>query len=105
MDLANEGAHAASWLVGHAVSHGLVAEGDRVWAYNRLLEAVGLYGPSCPANLAREYDIDSALLALAEVAVKNGLVEDTASGRDRAAMRVAGCIVPPPSAPSGSEIS
>ncbi len=101
MDLAYEGARAASWLVEYAVSHGLVVEGDRVWAYNRLLESVGLYGPSCPACPEGEYDIDLALWALAEVAVKNGLVEDTAGGRDRAAMRVAGCIVPPPSVVGG----
>ena len=33
-----------SQLVEYAVRHGLIEEGDRVWASNRLLEALGLDG-------------------------------------------------------------
>ena len=88
---------AAAWFVQHAVSCNVIDTIDEDWAYNRILEAVGAFGPACPNVDANAFDLDSALDALAEVAVSNGLVEDSATGRDRAAMRVAGSIMPRPS--------
>ncbi|MDO4798021.1 MAG: UDP-glucose--hexose-1-phosphate uridylyltransferase [Coriobacteriales bacterium] len=86
-------------LVAYAVERGLVEPIDDTWAYNQVLEAVGAFGP-IEADLAGDEaadDIDALLAALAEVAVANGQVEDSAGGRDRAAMRVAGAITPAPS--------
>ncbi len=97
MAVAHDVAHAASWLVGHMAARGVVLPVDKSWAYNRILEAVGAYGPACPSVASDEFNLDLALEVLAEVAVENGLVEDSATGRDRAAMRVAGCVMPRPS--------
>ena len=88
---------AAAWLVAHATAAKTIEATDCVWAFNSMLEAVGAFGPACPKVDASEFDLDSALAVLAEQAVQNGLVEDSATGRDRAAMRVAGCITPRPS--------
>ncbi len=88
---------AAAWLAEHFARCGVISKVDAAWAYNRMLEAVGAFGPSCPEVSADAFDLDSALNALAEAAVHNGQVEDSATGRDRAAMRVAGCVMPRPS--------
>lgn len=110
-----EAARAASWLVAYAVACGVLEPEDEVWAYNRVLEAVGLYGPARPmtsgpalgfapdgpaigpASKGPALTLDSALDALAQTAVANGLVEESAAGLDRAAMRVAGTLMPRPS--------
>lgn len=97
MAVESEAARAASWFVAYAIEQGVIEEGDSFWAYNRMLEAVGQFGPDCAQVAADAFDLDSALAALAEAAVANGLVEDSATGRDRAAMRAAGCVMPRPS--------
>ena len=97
MAVENGTAHAAAWLVRHAADCDVIDAVDEVWAYNRVLEAVGAFGQAAPEVEASAFDLDSALEALAEAAVDNGLVEDSATGRDRAAMRVAGCVMPRPS--------
>lgn len=97
MAVAERAAQAASWFANYAAGQGVIHSADKDWAYNRLLEAVGLYGPACAEVANEAFDLDTALDALAEAAVANGLVEDSTTGRDRAAMRAAGCIMPCPS--------
>ena len=91
-------------LVDYAATHGLLATGDRVWAYNALLEGAGLTGPGPRDGWAlavpradASFDLDAALSALAEVAVATGAADDTLSGRDRASMRAMGTLMPRPS--------
>ena len=97
VDVEAKAARAASWLVDWAACCEMLPVADEVWAYNALLEAVGLYGPARPACEVDEFDLDEALASLAEQAVARGLVEDSAAGRDRACMRVAGVVTPRPS--------
>ena len=92
-------------LVDYAATRGLVGWADRVWSYNATLEAVGALGPGPDEDwvLAErpdgetELDLEAALAALADLAVENGQVEDTAGGRDRVSMRVMGTLMPRPS--------
>ena len=90
-------------LVDYAATRDLIGWTDRVWSYNATLEAIGALGPGPEQSwvLAEEPDLDAepaeldleaTLADLAEVAVTNGCVEDTANGRDRVAMRVMGCL-------------
>lgn len=88
---------AASWYVSHACVAGVVSADDVVWAYNRVLECVGSYGIGRPVAADDTFTLDSALEMLAEAGVANGMAEDTATGRDRLMMRVAGCLMPRPS--------
>ena len=44
------------------------------------------------------FDLDATLAIIAEAAVANGAADDTASGRDRAACRVMGLLMPKPAA-------
>ena len=95
-------------LVDYAATRDLIGWTDRVWSYNATLEAIGALGPGPEQSwvLAEEPDLDAepaeldleaTLADLAEVAVANGCVEDTANGRDRVAMRVMGTLMPRPS--------
>ena len=95
-------------LVDYAATRDLIGWTDRVWSYNATLEAIGALGPGPEQSwvLAEEPDLDAepaeldleaALADLAEVAVANGCVEDTAGGRDRVAMRIMGTLMPRPS--------
>ena len=95
-------------LVDYAATRDLIGWTDRVWSYNATLEAIGALGPGPEQSwvLAEEPDLDAepaeldleaALADLAEVAVANGCVEDTAGGRDRVAMRIMGALMPRPS--------
>ena len=97
VDIAGAAA-AASRLSSYAVTAGVVAPEDRVWAYNRMLECCGLVGPA-PVWVCLEegYDFEDDLSALAEAGVEAGQAEDSATGRDRLAMRVMGAIMPRPS--------
>ena len=93
-------------LVDYCVNRGLQKAADRVWSYNAVLECAGAFGPApdvdwvlaeaTPAT-GDAFDLDAALLAIAEAAVANGVADDTASGRDRVACRVMGLLMPKPS--------
>ncbi len=97
-------AEVASRLVAYAEAHGITEPQDRRWAYNRILDAAGQTGPAplpweqAQRQAARDgYDFEQDLAAMAEAAVAAGVAEDTASGRDRAAMGVMGSIMARPS--------
>ena len=95
-------------LVDYCATRDLIGWTDRVWSYNATLEAIGALGPGPEEAwvLAEEpeldaepveLDLEATLADLAEVAVANGCVEDTANGRDRIAMRIMGSLMPRPS--------
>ena len=100
-------------LVDYAVSRRLIGWNDRIWSYNTVLEAAGAFGPApeeswalaeerqvsalAPAPAAPSFDLEGTLAGIAEAAVANGAAEDTASGRDRVAMRIMGQLMPRPS--------
>ena len=99
-------------LVDYCATRGLIGWADRVWAYNTVLDCVAAPGPA-PAtewvladkphtsvlnpSPTDDYDLEAALALISEVAVAHGAAEDTASGRDRIAMRVMGELMPRPS--------
>ena len=89
----------ASRLIDYAVRVGTLADADRSWAYNRIMEACGVYAPlpACDSAHCETYDFEADLLELAELAVASGQAEDSATGRDRMAMRVMGVLTPRPS--------
>lgn len=101
-------------LVDYAARCGLIADVDRVWSYNAILEAIGATGPApqgdwvlnastesaCiadPAFDAASFDLEATLGILSDAAVAAGIAEDTATGRDRIAMRIMGVLTPRPS--------
>ena len=98
MAVAAEVGCAAAQVVAWALERGIVEDVDARWAYNRVLASVGAEGPAAPAvELEAGFDIEAPLEVLAAAAADAGLVPDTISGCDRAAMEVMGAIMPRPS--------
>ena len=89
---------AVARLAAYACERGIIEVQDRVWACNRLMECVGLFGPA-PQDVALPagYDFEVDLASLADAGVAAGLAEDSATGRDRLAMRLMGAIMARPS--------
>ena len=98
MAVRDEPSYAAARLIAYALERKIIGEEDGAWAYNRVLECVGVTGPQ-PANveLSSSYDFEADLALLAEVGVLAGMAEDSATGRDRLMMRVMGVVMPRPS--------
>ena len=102
---------AAQSLIEYAIHRSMIGQDDRIWAYNTVLECIGATGPALDMAWALQveklsllhpdtlpdFDLEGTLAALAEAAVANGAAEDTASGRDRIAMRIMGALMPRPS--------
>ena len=98
---------AAQSLISYAMRFGLIEEVDRRWAYNELLDACGIEaiapdhawetGADKLGFDAEAFDLDATLAVLADAAVASGRFEDSAGGRDRAAMAVMGRLMPRPS--------
>ena len=102
---------AAQSLIEYAIHRSMVGQDDRIWAYNTILECIGATGPALDMawalqveklsllhpNTLPDFDLEGTLAALSEAAVTNGAAEDTASGRDRIAMRIMGALMPRPS--------
>ena len=80
-------------LVDYALEHGLIQEGDELWAYNRLLEVMGLDEAEGDAV---EAELPEILGALTDDAVRRGLIEDNITARDLFDTRLMGAILPPP---------
>ncbi len=102
---------AAQNLIEYAIHRSMIGQDDRIWAYNAILECIGATGPALDMAWALktekisllhpdtlpDFDLEGTLAALSEAAVTNGAAEDTASGRDRIAMRIMGALMPRPS--------
>ena len=77
---------------------GIIEPADRTWAFNRIIECCGVAGSQPDfVELYEGYDFEADLAVLAEAGVSAGYAEDTATGRDRLAMRIMGALLPRPS--------
>lgn len=93
-------------LCDHCAAHALIAWSDRVWAYNTVLDCLGLTYPApdaswpCaeqPCGEGAKFDLEATLALLADAAIQAGAIEDTLDARDRMGMRVMGALMPRPS--------
>ena len=80
-------------LVQYAIGHGLLQEGDEIWAYNRLLEVMGLDEAE---GEPVEAELPEILGALTDDAAARGLIEDNVTARDLFDTKLMGAILPPP---------
>ena len=90
---------AASGLVAYAQAHDLIGPEDATWAYNRILEDVGAWGPGrvVPAGRGDYPDLDGLLSSLSRAAIERGVIADDATSEDELHMRVMGELTPRPS--------
>ena len=84
-------------LVTYALERGLISPVDRVWATNRLLEALKLNEYLEPAEEYTNVDLEQTLSELLDYAAAHGLIEDnTTACRDLFDTMLMGLLTPAP---------
>ena len=83
-------------LVSYGVRTGLLEEDDRVWAVNRILDALKLSDWEEPAT-AQDRPLEDILKELLDFAVETGVIEDGVTSRDLFDTELMGRITPRPS--------
>lgn len=83
-------------LVTYGLEKGLIEPADKVWATNRLLEALSLEEYDEPQVDYKDIDLESTLAELLGYACENGLCEDTVVHRDLFDTKLMGLITPSP---------
>ncbi|MBP5268898.1 MAG: UDP-glucose--hexose-1-phosphate uridylyltransferase [Ruminococcus sp.] len=84
-------------LVTYGLENGLLEPSDKIWATNRLLEALSLDEYDEPKEEYKDIDLENTLAELLEYACENGLCEDTVVHRDLFDTKLMGLITPRPS--------
>ena len=83
-------------LIKYAISCGLITPEDKVWATNRLLEALGLESYEEPADCDEEINLEDTLRELCDYAVEMGMIEDSIVYRDLFDTKLMGLLTPRP---------
>ena len=83
-------------LIAYALREALIAEDDRIWAQNRLLDFLG-EDACAPAQTPLTEDIEEILKGLEDFAAAKGLITDTTASRDRFDAQLMGVLTPRPS--------
>ncbi|MBQ8967966.1 UDP-glucose--hexose-1-phosphate uridylyltransferase [Ruminococcus sp.] len=84
-------------MVGYGIEKGLLQPSDKVWATNRLLEALGLDEYEEPEEDYKDIDLESTLAELLDYACEKGLCENSVVYRDLFDTKLMGLITPRPS--------
>ena len=84
-------------LVTYGLEKGLIEPCDKVWAINRIIEALGIEEYDEPVEQYFSVDLESTLAELLDYACENGLCEDTVVHRDLFDTKLMGLITPRPS--------
>ena len=84
-------------LVNYALRAGLIEEGDRVWAENSLIAALGLRSDTRPAGEPKERELEEILKELLDYAEESGIIEGGITERDLLDARLMGLLTPRPS--------
>ena len=84
-------------LADYGVCRGLIERGDRPWAVNRILEALGLQGYEEP-ELVESMPLEDILRDILDDAAARGLIRDDVVSRDLLDTRLMGELTPRPSA-------
>ena len=86
-----------SKLVQYGVSTGLVANEDKIYVTNQILEALGLSEFEELEVDAKEIDLESILKEITDYAVEQGMIEDSVVYRDLFDTMIMGKMIPLPS--------
>lgn len=84
-------------LLTYGLEKGLIEPCDKVWAINRIIEALGIEEYDEPVEQYFNVDLESTLAELLDYACENGLCEDTVVHRDLFDTKLMGLITPRPS--------
>ena len=84
-------------LVCYGLETGLIAPADKVWATNRILEALGLEEYEEPTADYKNIDLEATLAELLDYACEKGLCENSVVYRDLFDTKLMGLLTPRPS--------
>lgn len=83
-------------LIEYARKKGLIEKEDRIYATNRVLEALGLSEYAEPESI-EERTVDKILADICDYAVEQGMIEDGVVFRDLFDTKIMGAVMPRPS--------
>lgn len=83
-------------LIAYALREELIAEADRLWAQNRLLNFLG-EDACAPAQTPLTEDLEEILKGMEDFAAAKGRIPDTTASRDRFDAELMGLLTPRPS--------
>lgn len=84
-------------LVQYGLEAGLICEGDRIYATNRLLEALHLDEYEEPVQEYRNVNLEETLRELLDYACEKGITENSVGYRDLLDTKLMDCLIPRPS--------
>lgn len=84
-------------LVQYGLEAGLICEGDRIYATNRLLEALHLDEYEEPVQEYRNVNLEETLRELLDYACEKGITENSVGYRDLLDTKLMDCLMPRPS--------
>lgn len=84
-------------LVQYGLEAGLICEGDRIYATNRLLEALHLDEYEEPVQEYRNVNLEDTLRELLDYACEKGITENSVGYRDLLDTKLMDCLMPRPS--------
>lgn len=84
-------------LVQYGIDTGLIVREDRVWAENRLLDALGLDAIQPDAQIVPGEALEDILGRILDDAVRRGFIDDNVVSRDLLDTRLMGILTPRPS--------
>lgn len=88
---------AVAKLVQYGLSTGLVADEDKVYVTNQVLEALNLSEYQEPTEIPAEIELEEVLKQITDYAVDQGMIEDSVVYRDLFDTKIMGKLVPAPS--------
>ena len=83
-------------LIDHAINCGLIQPEDRTFAFNSILDIVGLDAPTENETPPESLPLETILAALTEDAVRRGVAGDSITARDLFDTRLMGAVTPFP---------
>lgn len=84
-------------LVQYGLEAGLICEGDRIYATNRILEALHLDEYEEPVQEYRNVNLEETLRELLDYACEKGITENSVGYRDLLDTKLMDCLMPRPS--------
>ncbi|MCI9105436.1 MAG: galactose-1-phosphate uridylyltransferase, partial [Lachnospiraceae bacterium] len=83
-------------LVQYGLETGLIEEGDRIYATNRILETLRLDEYEEPEQQYHDVDLEETLKELLDYACEQGITENSVGYRDLFDTKLMDCLMPRP---------
>ena len=83
-------------LIQYAENHQLIEKEDRIWATNRILEALNIDEFTHENSIYDEIKLEEVLENILNYAIDNGIIEDNITAKDLFDTKIMGLLTPRP---------